>query len=169
MAINEDAEEATGSSSHGSQWQLQSETILVEGGRSERTAGSPMNLPLYPVSNFRSEEGGQVADESVDEGKGSRRYAHTDGTPTWDAFESIAGSLEGGQLRRSSPVWRPSRQYWILSRSRGRILLLRDRDMGTQHLLEDGSAVGTTDDAGIRTVLIPNSASTSAVSSAGLR
>lgn len=141
MATNE-GDATSGTPPHGPQWQLQPETILVEGGRPARTAGSPMNLPLYPVSNFRSEEGGKVTHQSPDEGRAFRRYARTDGSPTWDAFESIVGSLEGGAATAFSSGMAAIAAVLDLVPVGGRILLSRDRYMGTQHLLEDGDEIG---------------------------
>lgn len=61
---------------------LSIESWLVSGGR-DRTAGSPLNVPLVPASNFAL---------------GDRRaYARDDGTPTWEALEEIVGGMEGGE------------------------------------------------------------------------
>src|SRR3954467_4414203 len=57
------------------------ESWLVSAGR-DRTAGSPLNIPPWPASNFV--RGGQ------------RAYARDDGTPGWEALEEIVGGLEGG-------------------------------------------------------------------------
>ena len=57
------------------------ESWLVSAGR-DRQPGSPLNVPLYPASNFVL--GGQ------------RAYSRDDATPGWDALEEIVGGLEGG-------------------------------------------------------------------------
>jgi len=57
------------------------ESWLVSAGRS-REPGSPLNVPLWPASNF------VLGDR--------RAYARDDGTPGWDALEEIVGGLEGG-------------------------------------------------------------------------
>src|SRR4051794_32319017 len=57
------------------------ESWLVSSGR-DRKAGSPLNVPPWPASNFVL--GGQ------------RAYSRDDGTPGWDALEEIVGGLEGG-------------------------------------------------------------------------
>jgi cystathionine gamma-synthase len=57
------------------------ESWLVSAGR-DRKAGSPLNTPPWPASNFVL--GGQ------------RAYSRDDGTPGWDALEEIVGGLEGG-------------------------------------------------------------------------
>jgi len=60
---------------------LTTESWLVSAGR-DRRAGSPLNVPLIPASNFVL--------------GGARAYARDDGTPTWEALEEIVGGLEGG-------------------------------------------------------------------------
>ena len=57
------------------------ESWLVSAGR-DRKAGSPLNIPPWPASNFVL--GGQ------------RAYSRDDGTPGWDGLEEIVGGLEGG-------------------------------------------------------------------------
>jgi cystathionine gamma-synthase len=57
------------------------ESWLVTAGRDGRP-GSPLNVPLIPASNFVLGE--------------QRAYARDDGTPTWEALETIVGGLEGG-------------------------------------------------------------------------
>jgi cystathionine gamma-synthase len=58
------------------------ETWLVTAGRPEE-AGSPLNVPLMPASNFIIGAG--------------REYARDGATPGWEALEEIIGGLEGGQ------------------------------------------------------------------------
>src|SRR5215468_5030359 len=57
------------------------ETWLVSAGR-DRRPGAPLNVPLYPASNFVLGE--------------RRAYSRDDGTPGWEALEEIVGGLEGG-------------------------------------------------------------------------
>ena len=57
------------------------ESWLVAAGR-DRRPGSPLNVPLYPASNFVLGE--------------RRAYSRDDGTPGWEALEEIIGGLEGG-------------------------------------------------------------------------
>ena len=57
------------------------ESWLVSAGR-DRRPGSPLNVPLWPASNFVLGE--------------RRAYSRDDGTPGWDALEEIVGGLEGG-------------------------------------------------------------------------
>src|SRR4029077_16988815 len=56
------------------------ESWLVSAGR-DRRPGGPLNVPLYPASNFVLGE--------------QRAYARDDGTPGWEALEEIVGGLEG--------------------------------------------------------------------------
>jgi cystathionine gamma-synthase len=56
-------------------------TWLVAGGRPSEV-GEPLNAPLVPASNFILGS--------------SRAYARDDGTPAWEAFETVVGGLEGG-------------------------------------------------------------------------
>src|SRR6185503_16949775 len=57
------------------------ESWLVSAGR-DRKAGSPLNIPPWPASNFVLGE--------------RRAYSRDDGTPGWDSLEEIVGGLEGG-------------------------------------------------------------------------
>lgn len=57
------------------------ESWLVSAGR-DRQAGSPLNVPLYPASNYRL--------------GANRSYSRDDATPGWEALEEIIGGLEGG-------------------------------------------------------------------------
>lgn len=57
------------------------ESWLVSAGR-DRRPGSPLNVPLYPASNFVL--------------GGRRTYTRDDATPGWEALEGIVGGLEGG-------------------------------------------------------------------------
>jgi len=57
------------------------ESWLVSAGR-DRRSGSPLNVPLWPASNFVLGE--------------HRAYSRDDGTPGWEALEEIVGGLEGG-------------------------------------------------------------------------
>ncbi len=45
--------------------------------------GAPLNVPLVPASNFRI--------------GGGREYSRDDGTPTWEALETLIGGLESGK------------------------------------------------------------------------
>jgi cystathionine gamma-synthase len=57
------------------------ESWLVSAGR-DRRPGCPLNVPLWPASNFVLGE--------------HRAYSRDDGTPGWEALEEIVGGLEGG-------------------------------------------------------------------------
>ncbi len=60
---------------------MKPESWLVAAGR-EPAPGAPLNVPLVPASNFIIGSG--------------REYARDDGTPTWEALETIIGGLEHG-------------------------------------------------------------------------
>src|SRR5947209_8613663 len=64
---------------NGRQWSLDS--VLISAGR-DRRPGSPLNVPLFPASNY------VLGD--------ARAYSRDDGTPGWEALEEIVGRLEGG-------------------------------------------------------------------------
>lgn len=61
---------------------MKPESWLVSAGRAS-AIGSPLNVPLVPASNFIL--------------GGDRGYSRDDGTPTWEALESILGGLEAGK------------------------------------------------------------------------
>jgi len=61
---------------------LKPETWAIVGGRS-REPGAPLNTPLVPASNF------VLGTERI--------YSRSEGTETWEAFETVIGGLEGGR------------------------------------------------------------------------
>lgn len=61
---------------------LKLESWLVAAGR-DGEAGAPLNVPPIPASNFVL--------------GGARGYSRDDGTPTWEALETVVGGLEGGR------------------------------------------------------------------------
>lgn len=61
---------------------MKPETWAIVGGR-RREAGAPLNAPLVPASNF------VLGTE--------RLYSRSEGTETWEAFETVIGGLEGGR------------------------------------------------------------------------
>ncbi len=62
--------------------EIQPASWLVGAGRFLE-AGSPLNVPMVPASNFIIGSG--------------REYSRDDGTPTWEALEDIVGGLETGK------------------------------------------------------------------------
>ncbi len=62
--------------------ELKPESWLVSAGRTVEL-GAPLNVPLIPASNFRIGAG--------------RDYSRDDGTPTWEALETLIGGLECGK------------------------------------------------------------------------
>jgi cystathionine gamma-synthase len=61
--------------------QLHPETLAVVAGRPARTAGAPLNAPIYPASTFHF-------GVEIEYGR--------DGNPGWQALETALGELEGG-------------------------------------------------------------------------
>ena len=61
---------------------MKPETWAIVGGRS-REPGAPLNTPLVPASNF------VLGTERI--------YSRSEGTETWEAFETVIGGLEGGR------------------------------------------------------------------------
>ncbi len=61
---------------------IKPESWLVSAGRPSEP-GAPLNVPLVPASNFIIGSG--------------RDYSRDDGTPTWEALETIVGGLEAGR------------------------------------------------------------------------
>jgi cystathionine gamma-synthase len=62
--------------------EIKPESWIVAAGRTSE-AGSPLNVPLVPASNFIIGSG--------------REYSRDDGTPTWEALEELVGGLEAGK------------------------------------------------------------------------
>jgi cystathionine gamma-synthase len=62
--------------------EIKLESWLVSAGRGSEP-GAPLNVPLIPASNFIS--------------GGTRSYSRDDGTPTWEALETVVGGLESGK------------------------------------------------------------------------
>src|SRR5688500_4473009 len=62
---------------------MKPETWAIVGGRPGNVPGAPLNTPLVPASNF------VLGTE--------RLYSRSEGTETWDAFETVLGGLEGGR------------------------------------------------------------------------
>src|SRR5215204_4881833 len=60
---------------------MKPESWLVSAGR-DSEPGSPLNVPPVPASNYIL--------------GGDREYARDDGTPTWEALETVVGGLEAG-------------------------------------------------------------------------
>ncbi|WP_223838788.1 trans-sulfuration enzyme family protein [Saccharopolyspora pogona] len=130
-------------------WELRPETVLIEEGRPDKDAGNPMNPPITLASNFRSQKGGKLGTEDDgDHGsntggvRGPRRYARTDGTATWVAFESVVGRLEGGSALAFSSGMAACAAVLETLPAGAKVLLPRDVYMGTRHLLEEGHELG---------------------------
>ncbi len=102
-------------------------TLLVTAGRPDG-AGTPLNHPVAPASNYRT--GGELW------------YARSDGTPTVHAFEELVGSLEGGHaVAYGSGMAAVSAVLSLVSEG---ATIARSQDVyhGVGQLMEDGASRG---------------------------
>jgi cystathionine gamma-synthase len=67
---------------------LRRDSLLVAAGRGAGKPGAPLNVPIVLASNFRASPDSSIA---------GREYSRDDGTPGWEALESVLGQLDGGQ------------------------------------------------------------------------
>ncbi len=104
---------------------LHPDTLAVAAGRPHR-AGTPINTPMIPVSNFDSGAGPE--------------YARGDGTDGWRALEDAVGSLEGGKaISFSSGMGAISALFDSLPPG-AKIVLPDDCYQGTSTVVADGAA-----------------------------
>ena len=109
---------------------LSPESWLVTGARPEE-AGSPLNVPLVPASNFLLGAG--------------KQYSREDGTPTWNALEELVGGLEGGEsITFSSGMAAAAAVFEQLPVGSG-IALPGDCYQGVAYLAEAGQKQGRWD------------------------
>jgi len=106
---------------------LEAETWLVSGGRPE-AAGEPLNAPLVAASTFR---------HGADRG-----YARSEGSPTWDALETIVGGLEGGEATAFSSGMAAIAAAIELVPAGGEIVYPADCYQGVASLLRHGAEQG---------------------------
>ncbi|KGQ22273.1 trans-sulfuration enzyme family protein [Thermus filiformis] len=106
---------------------LKPETWLVVAGR-PKGAGSPLNPPIVPASNFLHGAG--------------RAYARDDGNPTWEAFEEVVGGLEGGRALAVSSGMAAAALALGLLPPGGLLVLPTDCYQGVVGLAEEGAALG---------------------------
>lgn len=102
-------------------------TWLVTGGRDDRE-GAPLNVPIVPVSTFRSD--------------GTSPYARGRGTPTWRAFEEVVGGLEGGETVSFASGMAAVDAALSLVPSGGRLVVPADCYQGVTGLAREGAAAG---------------------------
>ena len=113
------------------------QTTLVSAGRTSG-AGEPLNVPLVLASNFRA----AAAEPSLDEGSSDREYSRNDGTPTWEALESVIGELEGGRAVAFSSGMAAAAAVFDLFPAGSRVVAPTDCYAGVKALLADGQEQG---------------------------
>ena len=124
---------------------LRPETTLITSGRGGEP-GHPINLPITPMSNFRS---GHTASAMAAAGRdgvpavdGEPAYARGDGTPGWRALEQLIGGLEGGHAVAFSSGMAAIAAVIEQVPAGATIVVPADCYMGLTHLLADGAALG---------------------------
>ncbi|RIH85934.1 Cystathionine gamma-synthase [Meiothermus luteus] len=100
---------------------------LVAAGRPEGP-GAPLNTPLVPASNFAR--------------GGERTYARSDGTPTWEALETVVGGLEGGEAVAFASGMAAAAAVFDLLPVGAQVVLPQDCYQGVVALAEAGAARG---------------------------
>lgn len=86
----------------------------------------PLNTPIMPASNFTE----------------ASSYARSTGTPTWGAFESVLGGLEGGSAIAFSTGMAAASAVVDLVPVGGHVVLPSDCYQGVSMVVADGGAAG---------------------------
>lgn len=124
---------------------LRPETTLITAGRGE-DPGQPINLPIYPMSNFRSGHSAAALAASGRDGvpavDDEPVYARGDGAPGWKAIEHLVGDLEGGHGVAFSSGMAAIAAIIEQVPAGATIVVPTDCYMGLTHLLADGAAIG---------------------------
>ena len=107
------------------------ETRLITLGRGDGDPGSPLNVPIYPASNFHGGPG--------HDGSG---YSRDDGTPSWEAFEGLMADLEGGHAVAFSSGMAAIAAVLEGLPTGGKVVVPQDCYTGVGGLLADGAAHG---------------------------
>ena len=116
---------------------LRPETAVICAGRPRRTASGPLNAPVVLATNFHA---GTMAAADTDEG--SRSYARTDATPTWEALEAAVGQVEGGHAVAFSSGMAAIAAVLDLVPAGARIVAPTDCYFGVGELLADAQQQG---------------------------
>jgi cystathionine gamma-synthase len=112
---------------------LRPETAVICAGRPRRAGGEPLNIPVVLASNFHASTTAAPAMQ-----EGSRAYARTDATPTWEALETAVGQLEGGHAVAFSSGMAAVAAVLDLVPAGARIVAPADCYFGVGELLADG-------------------------------
>jgi cystathionine gamma-synthase len=116
---------------------LRAETTVICAGRPSHAASGPLNAPVVLASNFR---GGITPAPGTQEG--SRSYARTDATPTWEALEEAMGEVEGGHAVAFSSGMAAVAAVLDLVPAGGRIVAPTDCYFGVGEILADAQQQG---------------------------
>ena len=106
---------------------LRLETRAVAAGR-PTSAGRPLNEPLMPASTFL------LGDD--------REYSRDDGTPTWEAFETVVGSLEDAEAVSFSSGMAAIAAVFDQLAVGARIVWPDDCYQGVSGMIADGERLG---------------------------
>lgn len=124
---------------------LRPETTLITAGRGGDPA-QPINLPIVPMSNFRSGHTAEALAAADRDGtpaiENEPAYARGDGAPGWKAIEQLVGGLEGGYGVAFSSGMAAIAAIIEQLPAGATIVVPSDCYMGLTHLLADGAAVG---------------------------
>jgi cystathionine gamma-synthase len=116
---------------------LRPETAVICAGRPSRAASGPLNVPVVLASNFHARSTPAPGPE-----EGSRSYARTDATPTWEALEAAVGQVEGGHAVAFSSGMAAVAAVLDLVPAGGRIVAPTDCYFGVGELLADAQQQG---------------------------
>lgn len=107
--------------------EIKPESWLVSAGRTSK-AGTPLNVPLVPASNFILGSG--------------REYARDSGTPTWEALEEVVGGLESGKALAFASGMAAIASVFDLLSTGAIVVLPEDCYQGVSSLAEAGAQRG---------------------------
>jgi cystathionine gamma-synthase len=116
---------------------LRPETAVICAGRPSGAASGPLNVPVVLASNFRA---GLTPAPGPQEG--SRSYARTDATSTWEALEAAVGQVEGGHAVAFSSGMAAIAAVLDLVPAGRRIVAPKDCYFGVGELLADAQQQG---------------------------
>jgi cystathionine gamma-synthase len=116
---------------------LRPETAVICAGRPGHAASEPLNVPVVLASNYHAS-----ITPAPGTGEGSRSYARTDATPTWEALETAVGQVEGGHAVAFSSGMAAVAAVLDLMPPGSRIIAPADCYFGVGELLADAQQQG---------------------------